>query len=1395
MVDSETIKDFLARLQLLDVHLKVENGRLGCSAPKGVLTAELKEQLNARKSEVIRFLEEQNHPATDEPALAEQDERLLASLSQERFWNLQQSEPASVAPDVFGGLRFKGILDRVALECTLKEIIRRHQVLRTNLVGTNGALQAVVGSEFEWRMDIRWGRDIPEQDLERELWSMASAGDARPLDSESAPLIRATLVVLGENDHALLVRIPHVAADGWSLGIFASEVAQIYQAFSENRPSPLPDLSVQYFDYARWHREYCANGALSTHRRYWEDQLQAVPPLDLPMKHRQTSGGFDRECRRHAIPADTRESLQRFIARENTNHFVTLLSAFQILLFRYTRENDIVVWSTGNGRSRPEWRTLIGRFSSDLPLRVDLSGNPTGRELIGRTRDNAQKAFAHENISPEHLSRILSPTQELNRPATRVMFNMRELDARRFEMPGLTIDPIIHTHISGYDLSVEVIDRDGELALSWEYNGAMFDDAGIQRMQQHYLQLLDGLLQDPERPICSLPILTPTEQAELFSAEVGTRMEYPRDLTLHGWFGQQAVRTPDASAVVCGTANLTYAELNRQSNRLANRLRALGVAPGVLVGLCLNRSVEMAVALLGILKAGGAYVPIDPQYPRERIAFMLQDSQAAVLIAEERLLDRLPPSLPALVCLDRDREALARESGESLGSDATPNDLAYVIYTSGSTGKPKGVEVTHRSVVNLLASMRREPGISERDCLLAVTTLAFDIAGLEFYLPLVSGARLIIAPSETVFDGEALSRTMQSFRVTIMQATPATWHLLFESGWRGAPGLKILCGGEAMSRELANRLVATGSPVWNMYGPTETTIWSTIHRVKEGDGPVPIGRAIGNTQIHVLDEFGQPVPSGVPGELYIGGEGVARGYLRRPELTAEKFVASPFHSGERLYRTGDLTRRLPDGSVEYIARLDFQVKIRGFRIELNEIETVLEQQVGVRQAVAVVREDSPNDQRLTAYIIPESHRVPTPRQLREALLAVLPDYMVPASFVTLNAFPLTPNGKVDRRALPPPEAEPRDSADFVAPATELERRIAAIWQELLHVPQVSRHDTFFELNGHSLLIVQLQASLRKRLNREITLLELFENPTVAGIARLLDEKEDAKRVATAEVSPGHADWKCLVPVQTEGKRTPLFFVVGYLDPEETHEILSRLVPHLGPDQPIYGLRPRWMGGHGKAYASIGEMASECLADIRSVQPKGPYLIGGYCVAGSVAFEMAHQMVREGEEVGMLALIDAARPTALRSLVMNFWHLAFSSFSLNRAAHIVDVIGQIVSGRSGARKELAMRLLRRKLGWFADMPDVPIVDPLAPVKLSHWRLLHRYRPEPYPGRVLLIACEEWYRFDRPGWAGVVNGGLDCHQLPGDHMALLTVHSSELVRLLFAAIEFGGVVPSS
>lgn len=603
------------------------------------------------------------------------------------------------------------------------------------------------------------------------------------------------------------------------------------------------------------------------------------------------------------------------------------------------------------------------------------------------------------------------------------------------------------------------------------------------------------------------------KQSDLPITGAGVCLEYPRQACIQDLFVQQVARNPEAVAVVFEQEIVSYRELHIRSNRLANRLRALGIGPDALVGICLERSAEMAVAILAVLKAGGAYLPLDPQYPRERIAFILEDSRAAVLITEEGFLGTFPGNPTSVICLHRDRELLLQESAELPACSATSENLAYVIYTSGSTGKPKGVEVTHRSVVNFLASMQREPGLSELDRLLAVTTLCFDIAGLEFYLPLTTGGCVVVAPQAVLADGDSLAQLIRESKITVMQATPVTWRLLLESGWNASPGFKILCGGETIPRELANRLLATGAEVWNLYGPTETTIWSTVHRVDSRPGSVPIGKPIANTQIYVLDDQQRMVSAGVAGEIYIGGDGLARGYLHRAELTAERFVQNPFASEGKLYRTGDLARWLPDGNLEYIGRADHQVKLHGFRIELGEIENAIEQVPQVRQAVVIVREDAPNDQRLTAYVALHDRANIDGKDLRAVISSRLPQYMLPSQWVFLNEFPLTANRKVDRRALPAPENDAAGSSLSAPPTTEYEIKVAEIWQELLNRKRVGINDNFFDLGGDSLLVAQLQSRLRKQLNCQISLVELFQRTTVFAIASYLEAR---KKVDTLE---------------------------------------------------------------------------------------------------------------------------------------------------------------------------------------------------------------------------------------------------------------------------------------
>jgi amino acid adenylation domain-containing protein len=707
-----------------------------------------------------------------------------------------------------------------------------------------------------------------------------------------------------------------------------------------------------------------------------------------------------------------------------------------------------------------------------------------------------------------------------------------------------------------------------------------------------------------------------------------TAADYPRQQCVHQQLETQAQQTPNAIAVEFEGRSLTYAELDARTNQLAHLLRKHGVRREVLVGVCLERSLEMVVALVGILKAGGAYVPLDPAYPADRIRYVLEDAHVKLLLTQESLVKSLPSSSAEIICLDPAWRAFIDEDTSQVKAEVLPENLAYVIYTSGSTGKPKGVQLEHRSVANFLCSMRHEPGMTAGDVLVAVTTLSFDIAGLEMYLPLLVGARLVVASREATYDARLLKILLQKSGATVMQATPATWRLLFESGWSGDRKLKVLVGGEALSPELARELASSCGEVWNMYGPTETTIWSAVYRVKGQDEKlVPIGKPIANTTLYILDSERQPVAVGQDGELYIGGEGLARGYYERPELTAEKFVHDPFRPepGARMYRTGDLARYRPDGNVEFLGRLDHQVKIRGFRIELGEIESVLEQHPAVRQVVVLAREDMTGNKQLVAYVVPETDLAVTPGALRAHARKQLPDFMTPAAFVQLATLPLTPNGKVDRKALPAPKLTDFEiDPNYVAPRDPVERKLAALWEEVLGVRPIGVTTSFFDLGGRSILAARLFMKITRDFGKDLPLATLFQAPTVEQLAKELRPQ-------------ARAGYATLVAVQPNGSQPPFFCVHGGAG---STLFLHRLARAMGSDQPFYGLEPEGLDGKRFQRTAVEEMAAHYIAEIRKVQPSGPYNIGGYCFGGLVAFEMAQQLSAGGEPAVVVAMFSA-----------------------------------------------------------------------------------------------------------------------------------------------------------
>ncbi|OYE00557.1 non-ribosomal peptide synthetase [Nostoc sp. 'Peltigera membranacea cyanobiont' 232] len=1083
----------------------------------------------------IQQLQQQDIKLSAPPILRRvENAEIPLSYAQQRLWFLDQLESNNASYNISIGLGLVGTLNVAALEQSLKEFIHRHEALRTNFVTVDGQAVQIIQTQTNWTVTVVDLQHLPtlvlsEASASVELTEQKTTAQKlleqraiEPFDLAHDPLMRATLVVLSPTEQWLLVCMHHVVFDGWSIGLFVQELQALYNAYSQGQPSPLLPLPIQYADYAIWQRQWLQGEVLQNHLSYWEKQLANAPTfLPLPTDtSRPAVQTFNGSYQVFTLSVELTQRLLQLSQQQGATLFMTLLAAYNTLLYRYTGQEDILVGTPIAGRDRTELEGLIGFFVNTLVMRTNLAENPTFNELLPRIREMALSAYAHQDLPFEMLVEALQPERDLSHtPLFQVMFVLLNAPMSEIELTELSVSGLpIGITTAKFDLTLSMENTPNGLFGWWEYNTDLFDSSTIERMTGHFLTLLEAIVANPSERISQLPMLTASEQQQLLVEWNNTQVDYPQDKCIHQLFEEQVERTPDAVAVVFENQQLTYHELNTRANQLAHYLRSLGVKADVLVGICVERSLEMVVGLLGILKAGGAYVPLDPEYPQERLRFILEDAQVSVLLSQNHLVEKLPECQAQLVSLDTNWQFICQLPPENPITDVQSINLAYVIYTSGSTGKPKGVQISHKSVSNFLSAMQQRPGITEQDTLLAVTTISFDIAALEIFLPITVGACLVIARRDVTLDGRELFDLLVKSKATIMQATPATWRLLLDSNYQFSD-LKILCGGEALPWDLVNQLLARSASLWNLYGPTEATIWSSVCQLESHDSLISIGRPIDNTQIYILDQNLQPVPVGVPGELHIGGAGLARGYLNRPELTQEKFIPNPFVGGrgaeeqrgrgeteyqssnsERLYKTGDLARYLPDGNIEYLGRIDNQVKIRGFRIELGEIEAALSQHPHVQASCVIAHEDTPGDKRLVAYIVPQAQVTLTISELRSDLKKKLPDYMVPSAIVILESLPLTPNGKVDRRALPAAEPSSELLEKYVAPRSPIEEILALIWQQVLKVELVGRHDNFFELGGHSLLATQLISRVRSSLKVELPLRSLFAAPTIAQLA-------------------------------------------------------------------------------------------------------------------------------------------------------------------------------------------------------------------------------------------------------------------------------------------------------
>ncbi|WP_200215663.1 non-ribosomal peptide synthetase [Micromonospora coerulea] len=1041
---------------------------------------------------------------------------LPLSYAQERLWFFEQMRPGTAVYHIPMVFRLTGRLDEPRLRAALSTMVERHEVLRTVLRSLDSRAAQTVRDAMDLPFETGEAPTVAAA-LERVL-AVASA----PFDLADGPLLRVVLQRVGPGEWVLGVVLHHVVFDGWSMGVFVRELTTLYQG---GQLDPLP---IQYGDYAVWQRDWFASGVLDEQLDYWRQRLAGAPaalelPTDRPRPPVQSFRGAREQV---TIPAHLTAAVRRLCQDEGVTPFMLLLTAFKVLISRYTGQTDIVVGAPIANRARVETEALLGYFINTVVLRTDLSGEPTGRELLARVRDTALGAYAHQDLPFERLVDELRPERDLSRSALfQTLFVLQNAPTGRLDLPELAVAPLaVDTGIAKFDLTFDLQEAGDRITGEVEYSTDLFDRDIVRGLFAAYMTLLTALTADPGAPVSRLPVLDEGARLRLDEPNA-TEREWTGARLLHELVEEQAGRTPEATALICGAERLTYRDLNSRADRLAHRLRERGVGPDVVVGLCVERSADLVTGLLGVLKAGGAYLPMDPDYPTDRLTYMVEDSGTRVVLTDSAHAGRF--AAPHVTLLD---DLLDGPAGPERrpASGAGPGNLAYVIYTSGSTGRPKGVMIEHRTIVNHLRGTIAQIGFTAGDRLLAVTTVSFDIAGLEIFAPLSVGATCVLtAPGESA-DAAALMRLLDRHDITLMQATPATWRLLLDSGWAGRPGLRLLCGGEAFPPDLAAELTARTAEVWNMYGPTETTVWSLTTCV-EPPGPatttVPIGSPMANTRGYIVDRLGRRVPPGVTGELLIGGHGVARGYLGRPGLTAERFVPDVHggRPGERLYRTGDLVRQRPDGRLEFLGRVDHQVKLRGFRIELGEIEAALSRQEHVRACAVVLREDKPGDRRLVGYLVGDNVDLSV-SAIRDDLKRQLPDYMIPSALVVLDALPLTANGKVDRTSLPAP-ATGRDQlgTPFTPAVTATERVLAGIWAEVLGVPadQVGVHDNFFELGGNSLLAVALVSRISTAVDVRVPLQDLFARPTVAAVVAML-----AARPGGAEEDvPTAAQWK------------------------------------------------------------------------------------------------------------------------------------------------------------------------------------------------------------------------------------------------------------------------------
>jgi amino acid adenylation domain-containing protein len=1318
------------------------------------------------------------------------------SFTQERLWFLEQISPGDASGTISRAIKITGELKHDLVQRALQAIVNRHESLRTTFA-TN-QLYSVRDSKPVQLIAANRTLEIPVIDLSHEPLNqreakardLAQSAAQRPFDLTLGPLLRATLFRLGEGEHVLLLSVHRIICDDSSLQILIDELWAAYKAFANEGAWSNVPLHIQYADYALWQRTLIEDESPAFD--FWRANLQGAPTvIELPTdRPRPPVRSWHGESVWVNVENELVESLQTIGAREGATLPIVLLAAFNVVLARHSRQDDLVVGYTVSNCASAETKHLVGPLSSLLSLRTSLSGDPTFPELLSRLQNTTLEAQAHFVPFEKLLEKLELEPSLSHTPVFQVSFSFQKNNDPT-EAPGLKLQEFeFDDRIARFDLALEIFEDSNHLDCRFRYSTDVFDHPTIARLGTHFKTVLEGIVSNPNRKISVLPLLAPAERKQILVDWNQTATFFP-DVCLHELIAEQGRLRSQATALVYQGEEISYGELERRANQLAHHLQRLGVGPEVLVGICLERTPRMVVALLGVLKAGGAYLPLDPKYPLERLSFMLKDAAVKVLLSEPQLQENLAPLVEHSLCLDEEWERVASESETAVESAVTPDNLAYVIYTSGSTGQPKGVMITHHSLSNYLSWARETYQLSEGAGAALHSSISFDLSVTSLFGPLLSGKCLeLLPPQEQV---EELQQALEQGRdYSLVKLTPAHLQLLREQMLKaelGSSARRYVIGGENLEwKELQWwSVVAPQSRFYNEYGPTETVVGCSVYEVTPPvattDGSVPIGRPIANTEMYILDEALEPVPVGVSGEIYIGGAGLARGYANRPELTAKAFVPNPFSAaaGARLYKTGDLARYQADGNIEYLGRIDNQVKVRGFRIELGEIEAVLRGHSLVQNVAVVVRQGN-----LLAYVVPSSNHRHSDRgklwnELRSFLKTKLPEYMSPAIFVALDALPLTPNGKVDRRALPAPDESRRDLEQaYVAPRNQLEEQLAALWANVLQLKSIGIRDNFFELGGNSLLAARLFAQIENRFGKHLPLSTLFRFPTIEQLANSLHDSDTSK------------PWSSLVAIQPEGSRPPLFCVHAAGANVLIYRPLSR---HLGNDQPVYALQAQGLDGRTSPLTTVEDMAALYIEEMRAVQPQGPYFLLGASFGGLVIYEMAQQLLAARQEVALLAMLNTNCPvyTLAKRMRCHLGHLM--EYGPRRYATEVSksvkrrLTGQVIGENNGSRKTNAPDPDIQKLLVNDSGVDESLVRTVTAILAAD----ERYVParQEYPGKITFFWARDAksdFEDNRLGWRRLAAGGFDLHVVPGTHTSMREEpYVAELVEKLKPCLE--------